>query len=462
MKLPIIRRGRVQANTYLTVLVIAMLMGVVLAAYLTMVNTQNSFSMRSQAWNRSIAITEAGVEEAMTHLQKNGVTNVDLFRDGWISWGGFAYKRALLGDCIYEVQISLTSDPVILSRGYVPMVQNYASRKSFGPFLADAWWSDAKLDNYVYRTVRVTTSADGMFMKAMVAKSWIDMNGNNIRTDSYDSGDPQHSTNGFYLTAWAKDNGDVATVTGLTNYTVISVGNADIYGHISTGPKGTVTTGANGGVGSAAWLNAGNHGIQPGWYRDDLNIQLRDVEPPFSGGYYTPAAGSVGGTNYTVLLGTGKYLSTDKQMFTQDGDILVTGNAIWWCKAGLDFSGKGSLVIAPGASLRLFVGDTTGSGTSLSIAGNGIICPYATNCTLFGLPSLTSLAYKGNASFSGAIYAPNADFTLGGGGSDTYDFCGASVTGTVKMNGHFNFHYDEALGRIAGRRGYIITSWNEI
>jgi hypothetical protein len=30
------------------------------------------------------------------------------------------------------------------------------------------------------------------------------------------------------------------------------------------------------------------------------------------------------------------------------------------------------------------------------------------------------------------------------------------------MNGHLNFHYDEALGKRGPSRGFIITSWNEI
>ena len=60
------------------------------------------------------------------------------------------------------------------------------------------------------------------------------------------------------------------------------------------------------------------------------------------------------------------------------------------------------------------------------------------------------------------IYAPNAAFTLNGGGNNAIDFVGASVSSTVTMNGHFNFHYDEALGRIGARRGYIITGWGEL
>ncbi|HSH14605.1 MAG TPA: hypothetical protein VLD18_01130, partial [Verrucomicrobiae bacterium] len=60
------------------------------------------------------------------------------------------------------------------------------------------------------------------------------------------------------------------------------------------------------------------------------------------------------------------------------------------------------------------------------------------------------------------IYAPQAHLSLGGGGSTAYDFVGASVSRTVQMNGHFNFHYDEALGRTDTEGLFVIASWNEL
>jgi hypothetical protein len=60
------------------------------------------------------------------------------------------------------------------------------------------------------------------------------------------------------------------------------------------------------------------------------------------------------------------------------------------------------------------------------------------------------------------IYAPNANFTMNGGGNSAYDFVGASITKTVTMNGHFKFHYDEALAKYGPSRGFVLTSWNEM
>ena len=120
MKLRRLQKRREQGNIYL-VLVIAIVVGLVLAAYLNMVSNQNAFSMRSQAWNRSIAVVEAGVEEALTHLNRNGTNYANLYRDGWWNLGGVFYKRSAIGDCYYEVTITPDANPIIVSSGYVPM-----------------------------------------------------------------------------------------------------------------------------------------------------------------------------------------------------------------------------------------------------------------------------------------------------------------------------------------------------
>jgi hypothetical protein len=99
-----------------------------------------------------------------------------------------------------------------------------------------------------------------------------------------------------------------------------------------------------------------------------------------------------------------------------------------------------------------------------SIGGNGVInaTGNADNFYYFGLPSNVQLSLGGNSAFVGAIYAPSAHFTLGGGGNNVYDFIGASVTRSVKMNGKYRFHYDEALKNNGMGRGYIPTNWKEM
>jgi hypothetical protein len=104
------------------------------------------------------------------------------------------------------------------------------------------------------------------------------------------------------------------------------------------------------------------------------------------------------------------------------------------------------------------------SATSFTVNGTGYVNEFgiAKNLQYYGLPSNTALTLGGNASFTAQIYAPEANFTLGGGGSTPYDFAGMCVTRSVKMNGHFNFHFDETTKNTLHLFGYTARSWDEL
>jgi hypothetical protein len=101
---------------------------------------------------------------------------------------------------------------------------------------------------------------------------------------------------------------------------------------------------------------------------------------------------------------------------------------------------------------------------SVKFAGNNSANTDGTamSFSFWGLPTCKEVVFSGNGTFVGTIYAPDADFTLNGSGNTTIDFIGGSITKTARMNGNFNFHYDEALRRIGAFRGYIVSSWNEM
>lgn len=422
-------------SALLVVLITTGIIGMALASYLALISQQNLSVMRSQSWNSAMPLLEAGVEEALTHVNVNAITNLGV--DNWALSGNTYVRKRTMDPGYYAVAISNVNPPIVYASGYVrsPTSTNYLPP----------------------RVVMVRTLRDAMFGRGMVAKGTIDMSGNNVKSDSFDSKDPAYSTNGRYDANKTKDNGDVATNSGLINS--LSVGNANIFGHASTGPGGSISVGSNGGVGSRAWQAAGNHGIQPGWSSDDMNAAFPDVKVPFSGGS-SPSGGNVGGTNYEYILGTGNYVLSDLELKGNDKYLLVTGNAQLYVSGSVSMSGQGTIIIAPNnASLKMYVG-----GPSASLSGNGVMngSGDATKFYLYGLSSLTSLSFSGNAAFVGAIYAPSAAFSLGGGGNTTTDFIGSSVTGSVKLNGHFNFHYDENLSREGPSRGFIVASWDEL
>src|SRR5690349_19619234 len=112
--------------------------------------------------------------------------------------------------------------------------------------------------------------SQSLFGGAIMTKHSIDLLGNGVYTDSYDSSDPTKSINGTYNSAWySGDKGDIICNGGILDS--VNVGNADIYGHIHTGINCPVSIGFNGGVGAHAWL-AANVGFEPGWVVQDANF----------------------------------------------------------------------------------------------------------------------------------------------------------------------------------------------
>jgi hypothetical protein len=244
----------------------------------------------------------------------------------------------------------------------------------------------------------------------------------------------------------------VATNSGLVNS--LNVGNANIFGRVATGPGGSIAIGPNGAVGDKVWHQTNRKGIMPGYASDDMNVDFKPVQVPFTSGYSTPSGGTVNGVPYNYVLGSGKY-----QLSNFGGNVLVTGDAVLHVTQNISFGGNNSLEIAPGANLQVYM-----SGESAEFAGNATWNKdgSALNLQYWGLPTNTKVAVSGNGAFTGTVYAPQAELTLNGGGKDNYDFVGASISKTAKLNGKVQFHYDEALARVGPDRGYIVNSWNEL
>jgi len=512
-----------QGNTLIMTVVVTALIGLVLAAYLTLVSHQNATNQRSQAWNSAIPVVEAGLEHALAHLNAN--IGADLARDGWTANGTtYVHGRTIGSDGYYVAVITNyfpgvnVSAPEVTAVAYVaaPLM---AAAPVPGPFLAAVGVTTASQVSLI-RGVHIRCSMDALFARGLVAKDNIDMNGNGVTTDSFDSMDPAHSNNGRYdPNKPRKAKGDIASTGGL-----VEVGNADIYGHVATGPNGSFSIGSGGRVGDTNWVPSGGTNVQPGWYANDLNFQVPDVQVPFTGGYFTPSGGTItnssstpntnivttipypGGvtgsittntitsstypvgspgpittnyskkgaiTGYTYPTFSYPYVtySTNNSVVSYDyilddgnymltslnGTVYVRGNAKLYVNGTT--CNMTDMDIKPGNVFNLY-----SSAPSVSIGGNNSV--YSDNTadafTFWGLPTCTSISISGNGSFNGTIYAPQADMTLNGGGNNTVDLVGAAVVKSATLNGHFNFHYDEALARIGPSRGYIISTWDEL
>ncbi len=461
MRLIPFKLHRTQGSTLILTIVVTTIAGLMLAAYLQMVKSQHYNTARSQAWNSAVPVIEAGIEDALTHM--NVHTNT-LACDEWQQAGTVYWMRRNVPEGYYLVTVHnwvpnvVMNTPIVESRGYVDMPYLVASVSAMplsGSFLASTT-GGTTAPRQLARGVRVRARQARIFTKGMVAKGQIDLAGNNISADSFDSSNPLYNTGGKYDPAKRKYGGDIATNSGLTNS--LNVGNADIMGKVSTGPGGSISIGPTGQVGDRDWFLNNNRGIQPGWSTDDMNVDFPSITTAPSGGV-PPTSGSVGTSSYEYLLPTGTYEMAGINL-TGSKTMRITGTVVLYVTGDINISGSAAIEIAPGASLVLYA-----AGATTTIGGNGVLneTTSALNFQYWGMPSNTKIDLGGNASFIGTIYAPEADLLLNGGGkSGAIDFTGASITKTSTLMGHFSFHYDEVLARIGPFRGYVATSWDEL
>jgi uncharacterized protein YegL len=283
-----------------------------------------------------------------------------------------------------------------------------------------------------------TSNADTNFCKAITARQSITLSGG-IIVDSYNSTDPGQSTNGQYDPAKRTDNAHVGIVANAGG-TFTESGSADVYGNLYAGASSKVTLTGSASLGSVAWVSSNNKGIQPGWrITNSLPAVADATAPSISFATFTKTSGTVNGTNYTYVVGTGNYKSTSK--LSLSGNMIITGNVVLYLPAGLAVSGQKYIYIAPGASLTVYLG------ASSSISGGGAVngTGSATNCTLIGLATCTKIDLSGSSDYIGTIYAPSAALTQSGGGGKLVNFSGAVVAKTVTVSGSYRFHYDAAL-----------------
>jgi hypothetical protein len=413
-----------QGHTIMITLVVCLVLGVVLLGIIKLANNEGQMTGRSQNWNGVMPIVEAGIEEALTHLKYNPTNRAS---HGWTvdtSTSVPRYTRTrTFTDGYYKVFISTNWNPVIISRAGIR--------------------APGQTEYSIFRAVRVTATNQPLFTGAMEGLSCIRLTGTKINFNSYDSRDPNFSgPGGTYDPTKTKAGGDVACYGGPNS---LDIGNADIAGHIKTGPDTTYTTGPTASVGDSTWTQSG---VQPGWAEEVPETEWPEMYPPPGSGT-TPPPGTGDDRSYQYVLGTGFY-----ETKTLNGDIKVIGDAKLVVTG--DRMNLQGATITPGAKLKLYV-----FSKNASVSGVANQNTDALSFMYFGMPSNTDITMSGNSAFCGVLYAPSATLTLSGGGSDSVDFSGSIVAKCVIVNGKYSFHFDEAL-RGYGSRGIFAASWDEI
>jgi hypothetical protein len=431
-----------QGSVLAVTLLICAILGILMGGYLWLVKTQHLSVGRAQAWNAAMVVAESGVEEALAHLN-SGVISPNLAANNWqqIAPGMFR-KTNSLGNSYAVVVIKVAPattnpHPTIVSTGYV-----------------SAPVSMSKVSRIV--EVKTKPKPDLPLPAAMVVSTTGDFNGYNISTDSFNSADTNYSTGGMYDPTKASDKGDVVSLSAAVDS--VHIGNAKIKGTVHVPPGGDIDINSGGSIGDMDWVNGGQKGVQSGHFLEDVNYTFPDAVLPPANYWLAPIPGNykIKGVNYKYVLNA----SSSWKLSSLDGGVYVNGsNVVLYITDSISLGSKMEIRIAPNSSFKLYM-----AGASAEINGSGIIneTGLAKNFTYYGLPTNTQLKFGAQVAFVGTIYAPQADFSLGGGGKNTFDFVGASITKSAKMNGHYNFHYDEGLPTSQPGLGYLAASWDEL
>ena len=452
-----LRSARQDGSVLLVCLGSAIVISLALASYLVAVENENVTVARSQAWNNSMVVAEAGVEDALQCINQFANSDTPLTTwttvaasEGWSVSGNIYTVTRYVGTNNYYTA-------TINNSGAAPVIT------ATGSALWNNSWGNTP--NQLSRAVKVImdTNATGLYLDGILTRSGVSMVGG-ITVLSFNSQLPPWNTNSISIIPTTYNaNATVATTESNVLAEIDATGIVKIYGDVTTGPNSNgiakyIDTSGNASVGTANWVNGGSSGVQANHESDTLNITIPPPPAPPANGFALPGSGTVGGTNYDYVFSSATYLLTSGFSMQGQKNAVITGPVTMVVDGNFSMSGQSSIYITPNSTLTVYVNGNA------SISGNGIAngAGYATNLTIVGLGT-NSLSYSGNSAYIGTIDAPYDSVTLTGGGSTAVNFVGSVVAGSANINGGYFFAYDESLGSPKGSPTiYRSASWQEI
>jgi hypothetical protein len=445
-----------QGSALISAAIGAAILSIVAASLLNYLGNEHNLNVRSRVWNQALHLAEAGIEigfaETNNQFYRGGQNFSTSFQSsrGWSGTNGVYQKTVtnyldsrsnIVGNISITVEGPSSQNPTITSISTCPT-------RPGGPPIS--------------RAVRATLYASSMFPVGLMSKDFLDMNGNKIYVDSYDSTDGFKSTGGLYDAAKKQSNGNIASNGTLKDS--YNIGNAEIYGVAYTGPSGTLALGSNGSVGttfvSSNRATTVATGEAAGWIQHDFNVDVADVTLPDGATSWSSPPGSTGNSiskDITITGGNYKVNGISLSSNSKKDEIVIDGNVRLYVTGNVSLTGLSQVTILPGSSLQVYVAG------SVTVTGNGVVNNNVQPIKnqWYGLTSSASWTVNGNGYWNGVMYAPQAQVSFRGGGANG-NASGSVVANRIVMTGHTQFHYDESLRMSDTGAGYTVVTWIEL
>lgn len=488
------RRGVALILTVLFLVFVA----IFLASYLFLAQGEYLAVTRSQTWNVSLVLAEAGVEDALAFINQQAGNYASV--TNWTSSSGQGWSSFI--DANSNQVFYLNSRSPDTNLGYYSVyVTNFVAGTNGGPHILSigtARWENpagpkagenvamlAFKDNPTRKIFVKTTAASQVKGGGITAYAGMDFKGNNVTVDSFDSTTNTHSIwqttwsyHGSYYGYWDPSlsldehflPSRTANVTVATTKGIINVGNANVAGYVATGPGGTVNIGSHGSVGDLYWAFH-NSGLQPGRSCDDVNQTFYSYSLPSpvtasqSAWWPVPAVTTnIGGVTYSYVI-TNKLANSNLVYYSinstlKDSLFINASNVVLYLAGGLSYSGSDTLTLNAKADVQIW------SAGDITTSGGAVINNHTLNAHAFSIYDIQghpiSIDFSGNGAGTGLIYAPGSNLKFSGGGSGTYDVVGAVFCNSITINGHYNFHFDESLAQRLPTDEYTLVAWQEV
>ena len=438
------QRRSERGSSLITAAIGAGVLGVLVVGYLSWVTNEYILSQRAHRWTEALDVCEAGAELGMAELNsyyRYDTSTAFSSSRGWSSIGANAYTRTVTNftDSTGRVAGSVVVTVTDLN-GLYPVIQAVSTVTPGG-----------LTPRQITRGLRIITQQKSSFRYGFVARRYFELSSNTtITMDSYDSSDPNKSTNGQYDPAKRGVCGNIACLA--TGANSIRLQNALVYGAAATAAGGHV--GFYNGSSIGATFNATQRASNEAsaetfeWVKHDFVLLMPNVALPPA----MTVAPNLGDITGNTTLTSGDYRVGDLK--NNKGNITISGNVRLYVTGRVALAGQHYIEVTSGSRLEVYVaGD-------LSITGGGVINHngIADRNTWWGLPSSTSWSLSGNGEFIGTAYAPQATLNMGGNS----DYMGAFVGDQILGGGNGGIHYDEDLGRGMSILVYKMVSWQPL
>ncbi|MCC5808027.1 MAG: hypothetical protein JJU00_16995 [Opitutales bacterium] len=441
------KSGSVVIAVVIVVLIIAGLVG----SYLQLTVSESRAAVRNLMFQGAMNIAEAAAEEAFRAINHN-----DFSGPGWVQTAqGPAFRLVEK----FENGETHTMHAIVLDDGDRPNIV-----------------AEGRIHRNpeVSRQVRVVFDripSQGLFIEGLISKYDITFAGNasggadsyNSRLGPYneyvDDGNGNIVRNRF-------PNGSVGSISQVNES--VEINHWEIFGYAMTNNTD---------------LKLGNHGrvygpetplgvkVDPERVVRDFYAEFENVEHPSPAGTRSSADGS--GDNLRFgdpgdPEGTEVVYKLSSFSISGQSNVMVHNDVTLIVDEDFSMTGQSRLTLAEGARLRIYVqGDMRVGGGGIINTGRPGQHPVPADLIIYGTAQNEGdqeIRLHGNAEMHGAVYAPNADLSLQGGG-DSGAFYGAAVANTISVNGTYTYHFDEALrdpeDGDANRRP-VMLEWREV